>query len=57
MREAVEALGRAIHGHMRFDARATEVDTPIGDAFAGRHGVCQDFSQIMISGLRGIGTR
>lgn len=55
VREGVEALGRAIHTHMRFDANATEVDTPIADAFAGRHGVCQDFSQIMISGLRGLG--
>lgn len=55
VRQQVEFLGRAIHGHMRFDARATEVDTPIADSFAGRHGVCQDFSQIMISGLRSLG--
>ncbi|WP_234853560.1 transglutaminase family protein [Paracoccus everestensis] len=55
VREAVEALGRAIHAHMRFDADATEVDTPIAQAFAGQKGVCQDFSQIMISGLRGLG--
>ncbi|MFC3168634.1 transglutaminase family protein [Paracoccus fontiphilus] len=55
VREAVECVGHAIHDHMRFDARATEVDTPIADAFSGQHGVCQDFSQIMISGLRGLG--
>ncbi|WP_295045361.1 transglutaminase family protein [uncultured Paracoccus sp.] len=55
VRDAVEALGRAIHAQMRFDSGATEVDTPIAQAFAGRHGVCQDFSQIMISGLRSIG--
>lgn len=55
VREAVECLGRGLHDHMRFDARATEVDTPIAQAFAGRHGVCQDFSQIMISGLRSLG--
>jgi transglutaminase-like putative cysteine protease len=55
VREAVEALGRAIHAHMRFDADATEVDTPIAQAFSGQKGVCQDFSQIMISGLRGLG--
>lgn len=54
-RAAVEALGRAIRDHMTFDSRATEVDTPIADAFRGRHGVCQDFSQIMISGLRSLG--
>lgn len=55
VREAVECLGRAINAQMRFDARATDVDTGIAEAFAGRRGVCQDFSQIMISGLRGIG--
>lgn len=55
VREAVECLGLALHAHMRFDPRATEVDTPIADAFSGRHGVCQDFSQIMISGLRSLG--
>ncbi|MCZ0961947.1 transglutaminase family protein [Paracoccus benzoatiresistens] len=55
VREAVECLGIALHSHMRFDARATEVDTPIAQAFAGRRGVCQDFTQIMISGLRNLG--
>lgn len=54
-RAAVERLGIAIRDVMRFDPRATEVDTPIADAFAGRHGVCQDFSQIMIAGLRSLG--
>lgn len=52
---AVERLGRALHGTMRFDPEATEVDTPMAEAFRGRHGVCQDFSQIMISGLRSLG--
>jgi len=54
-RAAVEALGGALHRAMRFDAAATEVDTPIATAFAGRHGVCQDFSQIMVAGLRSLG--
>jgi len=54
-RAAVEALGRALHRDMTFDARATEVDTPIATAFEGRHGVCQDFSQIMVAGLRSLG--
>ena len=54
-RAAVLALGEALHAAMRFDADATEVDTPIGAAFAGRHGVCQDFAQIMVSGLRSLG--
>ena len=55
VREAVEWLGSALNKAMTFDARATEVDTPIAVAFAGREGVCQDFSQIMIAGLRALG--
>ena len=53
--QAVEALGRAIHRDMKYDPEATTVDTPMSEAFAARHGVCQDFSHIMIAGLRGIG--
>lgn len=52
---AVEALGAAIHRDMRFDATATTVDTMMIEAFQKRHGVCQDFTHIMISALRGIG--
>ena len=55
VRAAVAALGAAIHADMRFDASATTVDTTMLDAFENRHGVCQDFSHIMISALRGIG--
>ena len=40
---------------MRYDPDATEVDTPLAEAFAARHGVCQDFSHIMIAGLRSLG--
>lgn len=52
---AVEAVGLAIHREFEFDAEATTVDTPPAEAFARRRGVCQDFAQIMIAGLRGIG--
>jgi transglutaminase-like putative cysteine protease len=52
---AVTALGQALHRDMRYDPAATEVDTPMTKAFAARHGVCQDFSHIMIAGLRGLG--
>jgi transglutaminase-like putative cysteine protease len=50
-----EAMGRALHAAMTFDANATTVDTPPSEAFANRTGVCQDFAQIMIAGLRGMG--
>lgn len=53
--QAVILIGRAIHEQMTFDAGATTVDTPMETAFANRHGVCQDFSHIMISALRGVG--
>lgn len=53
--EAVFAIGHALHGYMRFDAKATTVDTPAAEAFELRQGVCQDFSHIMIACLRGIG--
>jgi transglutaminase-like putative cysteine protease len=51
----VVALGEALHAEMRFDAGATDANTPPAVAFANRHGVCQDFAQVMICALRGIG--
>ncbi len=54
-REIVRTFGEALHQYMTYEPGATEVDTPLSEAFAGRHGVCQDFSHIMIACLRGIG--
>ncbi|HOV02801.1 MAG TPA: transglutaminase family protein [Hyphomicrobiales bacterium] len=54
-RAAVEALGLALHRDMRYDPEATTVETSAAEAFAYRHGVCQDFSHVMITGLRAIG--
>ena len=54
-RDTIRMLGQALHDTLGFDATATEVDTPVADAFAGRKGVCQDFAQIMIAGLRALG--
>ena len=53
--EIVTDLGLALHREMRFDAEATTVDTPATEAFAARHGVCQDFTHIMIIALRSLG--
>ncbi len=53
--EAGIALARRIQRDFAFDAAATLVDTPPHEAFAQRRGVCQDFAQIMISGLRAAG--
>ena len=54
-REAVEAVGLALNADLAYDPEATTVETPPGEAFARRRGVCQDFAQIMIACLRGIG--
>jgi transglutaminase-like putative cysteine protease len=53
--EAALALNAALNRDMRYDADATDVGTPLSDAFEARHGVCQDFSHIMIAGLRQLG--
>ena len=51
----VRHLGRRLHRDFAYDGEATDVDTPIAEAFDMRAGVCQDFSHIMIAGLRGLG--
>lgn len=53
--EAGIALTRRIQREFEFDPTATLVDTPPHEAFLKRRGVCQDFAQIMISGLRAAG--
>lgn len=55
VRVLVEALGRALHAHMTFDSKATSVNTAPEAAFALGRGVCQDFAQIMVGGLRALG--
>jgi transglutaminase-like putative cysteine protease len=54
-RDLVATIGLAVHRSIRFDATATDVDTPVAEAFALRRGVCQDMAQIMICALRGLG--
>jgi transglutaminase-like putative cysteine protease len=53
--EAGIALARRIQREFDFDPAATLVDTPPREAFLKRRGVCQDFAQIMITGLRAAG--
>ena len=53
--EAVRTLGRTLHEEMSFDPEATSVETRHEEAFENRHGVCQDFSHIMIAALRSAG--
>ncbi|TIO74643.1 MAG: transglutaminase family protein, partial [Mesorhizobium sp.] len=51
---AVDLCNR-IHRDFTYDGKATTVQTRASDAFALQRGVCQDFSHIMIAGLRGLG--
>lgn len=51
---ALDLIGR-IRRDFKYDPDATKVSTPLSEAFEGRHGVCQDFAHVMISGLRGLG--
>jgi transglutaminase-like putative cysteine protease len=53
--EIVAGFGERIHREFRFDGNSTNVDTLPKQAFAIRRGVCQDFTHVMIAGLRGIG--
>lgn len=53
--EAGIALAQRIQREFEFDPAATLVDTPPHEAFLKRRGVCQDFAQIMITGLRAAG--
>ena len=52
---AANALCLAIHRDFTYDSGSTNVSTTPGEAFTLRKGVCQDFAQIMIAGLRAIG--
>ncbi|TNE77960.1 MAG: transglutaminase family protein [Gammaproteobacteria bacterium] len=53
--DTIKTIGKALYRDMRYDPEATTVETPMLEAFNNRHGVCQDFSHIMIACLRGIG--
>lgn len=50
--EASHALMTQIHRDFTFDARATDVSTPVADIVRLRRGVCQDFAHLMLACLR-----
>jgi transglutaminase-like putative cysteine protease len=51
---AIDLMHR-IHEDFDYKPSATAFDTPASRAFELRHGVCQDFSQVMIGCLRALG--
>lgn len=44
-----------LHEELSYAPESTEISTPVAQAFAQRRGVCQDFSHIVIAGLRTLG--
>jgi transglutaminase-like putative cysteine protease len=52
---ACTELMTRIRNEFAYRPDATEISTSIAEAFAQRAGVCQDFAQIMIGGVRGLG--
>lgn len=53
--EAVAELAARIRAEFEYRPDATEIDTPLAEVLAERHGVCQDFAHLALSGLRGLG--
>ncbi|MCO6184972.1 transglutaminase family protein [Rhizobium sp. L1K21] len=53
--EIARAMCAGIHRDFKYDGKVTKVDTPLKEAFKLKAGVCQDFSHIMIAGLRSLG--
>ncbi len=51
----VRDLTRRIHRDFRFQTGVTTLRSSVSDILRLRAGVCQDFSHVMIAGLRGLG--
>src|SRR5262245_6517145 len=52
---AVLDLTARIHRDFKYDAKATNVTTPVERVFEERRGVCQDFAHLQIACLRSMG--
>lgn len=53
--EALTDLTARINRDFAYTPNVTTVSTRVAEIVASRHGVCQDFSHLMIAGLRGLG--
>jgi transglutaminase-like putative cysteine protease len=53
--DALSDLNRRIYQEFRFHAGVTTIATPVIQVMKRREGVCQDFSHLMVSALRGLG--
>jgi transglutaminase-like putative cysteine protease len=48
-------LAHALHARFEYVPGATDVGTVASEAFAARRGVCQDYTHVALSALRGLG--
>jgi transglutaminase-like putative cysteine protease len=55
MLEALNDLNTRIYKEFRFRAGVTTISTPVSQVMKRREGVCQDFTHLMVSALRGLG--
>ena len=53
--ELAKALCQRIHREFKYSPEATDVSTEPLEALKLKEGVCQDFAQVMIAGLRSLG--
>ena len=53
--DAARELTARIHRDFVFDPEATSISTPLAETMRMRRGVCQDFAQLQIAGLRSLG--
>ncbi len=53
--EGLLELNRRMRQDFVFQAGVTSITTPISEVLRDRRGVCQDFTQVMLAGLRGLG--
>jgi len=53
--DAIRAVVAEVHGRMRYTPGVTTVSTTAHEAWAAKHGVCQDFTHAALSLLRSLG--
>ena len=53
--EAARELTSRIRKDFTYNPGATDISTPLGQVFAGKAGVCQDFAHVQIAALRAHG--
>ena len=52
--QAVLALMRFVHGHLKYESASTHVHTHMQDVLTQRRGVCQDFAHVLLGLCRAV---